>query len=226
MPRPTAFAFATALTLGLTSATASAISVQVGGTPVAGQGLTSSIVGLLCPVETFNDLMGDDCAGVMYSPTQDVFGVTNFYVEGSVSGEYASPPQNFSGYLTVSPVAGGSVVISLSVPVDYFGFYAGSLDGYNSITFNLSSGTQTYTGTYLNQLAFNTNPTGNQQRGQYFNVFADPGETCTQITLSSTSNAFETDNHAFRAASVPAPAGAALLGLGLLGLAATARRRR
>jgi hypothetical protein len=216
VPAAIAFAFA------VSAEPASAISVTVGGTSVANEGQISSLAGLLCQKESFNDSLADDCAaaGVAYTT------IASNFVTGNSDGIYASPPNNTSGYLTVSPTSGNPVTINLTSPVNYFGFYVGSLDDFNSITFNFTGGTQTFDGVFLNNKAFGTAPTGNQGQGAYFNVFADAGQSFTQIVLSSSQSAFETDNHAFGVAAVPAPGVLALLGVGLLGLMAGVRRQR
>ena len=66
---------------------------------------------------------------------------------------------------------------------------------------------------------------GNQSHGFYMNFNTTAGTTISRVTFSSTSNAFETDNHAYIAA-VPEPETYAMLltGLGLVGFAS--RRRR
>ena len=61
-------------------------------------------------------------------------------------------------------------------------------------------------------------------REDYVNIFAsNPGEYFDRVTFISTTNAFETDNHAFRL--VPEPSSYAIMAAGLL-LAGTIARRR
>jgi hypothetical protein len=111
------------------------------------------------------------------------------------------------------------VTINLSAPIAYFGFYYGSPDAYNRIEF--------YSGATLVQ-AFHgqdlINPAdGAWTRGEFVN-FAISGGTVSRIVMSSTSAAFETDNHALTAAS-PEPLSIILTASGLL-LAGCLRRFR
>jgi hypothetical protein len=146
-------------------------------------------------------------------------------VSGSVSGQYAQPAGTSSPYLTVpNPSSSGSATFSLGTQADYFGLFWGSIDSYNSITF-LSGGNvvATYSGTNIvgafangNQVSYSSN--------RYINFFFT-GESFDTIRLTSNGFAFESDNHAFRTASVPEPGTLALLGLGLMGVGFARRRK-
>jgi hypothetical protein len=146
-------------------------------------------------------------------------------VLGSVSGRYAQPAGTNTRYLTVpNPSSNGSATFGLGTQADYFGLYWGSIDAYNSITF-LSGGSAiaTYSGTNLVGQFANGNQV-NYSSNRYINFFFS-GETFDAVRLTSTNFAFESDNHSFRAASVPEPGTMALLGLGLFGLGVARRRR-
>jgi hypothetical protein len=147
-------------------------------------------------------------------------------VTGNIDGVSASPPGDTTPYLTISPARGSSVTVALNPGANYFGFYAGSLDSYNEIRFNYAGSADfvVYTGTQLAGFA-GILADGNQAVGRYFNVTSEAGRMFSSVVLTSTEAAFETDNHAFGVASVPAPSALALLGIGALGLFGAARRR-
>jgi hypothetical protein len=236
---------AAAAVFGMTAASASAavvVSITPAGTPVTNQGLVSSVPGLACPNIAFNESSNlqtflspaSQCTGITYTP-----GSGAAYVSGSVGGQHASPPNDTSVFLTVSPNDEGKsgatpVTIGLPQNANYFGFYAASLDDYNFIEFfdgNTSVGR--YSGTELAALAGLTSATGDQSRGFYFNVYLNPKDLLARfdkVVLESTAYAFETDNHSFGIATppdanVPVPGALALLGIGALGMFGAGRRR-
>ncbi len=147
-------------------------------------------------------------------------GTSAHIVSGSVAFVYAQPANDNTPYLTVDPSL-GPVTISIPTGADYFGFYAGSIDSYNSVMFAGPTGSVTLSGSAIN--AFLTSNPANGSENAYFNIFTN--DLFTSITLSSSGYAFETDNHSFGIASVPEPGSVALLGLGALALVARKRRR-
>jgi hypothetical protein len=193
--------------------------VQVGGTAAVGGGETSSVAGV--SVIDFN--VGSSLpAGV----TLTLSGIGANLVTGS-SGIAASPPGDTTRYLAISPVSGTPVTITIAGGANYIGFYAGSLDSFNSITFSGSSPSVTYTGTELAGFA-NLPATGNQAVGRYFNVY-ETGNAFTTVTLSSSDVAFELDNFAIGRAAppvVPLPGTLAMLGLGAVALGAMRRAKK
>jgi hypothetical protein len=145
-------------------------------------------------------------------------------VTGS-SAQYAAPGHldENNPYLTVPSnlnTSWLSVDFGLPTTANYFGLFWGSIDTYNTLSFLLNgSAVASFTGLDI------TNPAnGNQSApstNTYVNFFYLP--TFNGVRFTSTNYAFESDNHAF--AKVPEPGTLALLGAGLLGLAAGRRRR-
>ncbi|HEX5343312.1 MAG TPA: PEP-CTERM sorting domain-containing protein [Duganella sp.] len=130
---------------------------------------------------------------------------TAFFSVGISDGQVSSSSVTFGGY-----------------GVSYFGFYMGSPDTYNSVTFHTSGGDETITGSQM-AAAAGVAVDGNQGVGFYMNFTS--AAPITKVTFSSTQNAFESDNHAYIAA-VPEPETYAMLLAGLGLVAAVARRRR
>lgn len=142
------------------------------------------------------------------------------------AGQAARPVGSDGNFLTVGPSAGGSVAIVLDTPANYFGFLAGSLDGFNTITF--ASGdtlVASYTGSDIARMA-GLPDNGDQSLSTYWNLYLGDGILFDSVLLQSTRDAFETDNHAFgRAATVPSPGALALMGLGMIVLGNSLGRR-
>jgi len=131
----------------------------------------------------------------------------------SVSGS-SKPAGDDSSYWTIGSDNPGPGTVQLPGLANYFGLHWGTMDSYNHLI--LSRG-----GVDLLTI------TGDQfapDRDNYVNIFAaNPGEYFDRVTFISTTNAFETDNHAFRL--VPEPSSYAMMVAGLL-LAGTVMRRR
>ncbi|MBD2495768.1 PEP-CTERM sorting domain-containing protein [Nostoc sp. FACHB-280] len=166
---------------------------------------------------TFDDGTANDPNGfATYS------NVTTNIVQGSVSGQYASPYQDTTKFLTIAPsgsgVAGdsGFVSIAFKEAVDYFGFYAGSLDSYNYI--DIYSGNQllkSFSGSDVPGAVADGSWTSGQAN-LFVNLVGDAGEKFDRVVMRSNGIAFETDNHAYRLAqSVPEPS--AMLGVLAIG---------
>ncbi|MHC5598812.1 MAG: Npun_F0296 family exosortase-dependent surface protein [Nostoc sp.] len=135
--------------------------------------------------------------------------ITNNIVQGSVSGQYASPYGDNTKFLTIAPVnenvAGntGFVNINFKQAVNYFGFYAGSLDSYNYIDiYNGDKLLKTFSGSDVPTATADGNQTS-LQSNLFVNLVANTGETFNRVVMRSDGVAFETDNHAYRLASVP-----------------------
>lgn len=195
------------------SASALAVTVTVGGTPGGAAGYHSSVPGV-----TTVDFDGAYPTGWSLSGDRAV-------VNGSLAGYYAAPPNsgpntNTSDYLTVpSGQSSGTAEIALGGYYNYYGLYWGSIDGYNTLSF-WDGGTQVFSFSGSDAAALvPTAPNGEQSLAAYFNFFGLP--QFNTVRLSSTSYAFETDNHAY--GNVPTPGSLALLGLG--GIAISVVRR-
>ncbi|MEH1780105.1 MAG: PEP-CTERM sorting domain-containing protein [Nostoc sp.] len=135
--------------------------------------------------------------------------ITNNIVQGSVSGQYASPYGDNTDFLAISPVGSnvagdtGFVNIDFKQAVNYFGFYAGSLDSYNYIDiYNGNQLLKTFSGSDVPTATADGNQTS-LQSNLFINLVADTGETFNRVVLRSDGVAFETDNHAYVLASVP-----------------------
>jgi hypothetical protein len=198
-----------------TVSSASAYSVTTGGMIVVGEGLTTSVAG--ATVVNFND-------GLMPS------GYSGGAVKlGSSVENWASPPNDSSYFYTVGPGTGqsnpGTVLLnSLS---QYFGYFGGSPDTYNSVELYKDTALlATFSGNYLANKAGINPVNGDWNKGAYWNIWAQNStEYFNKVVFKSTSNAFETDNHA-SVSAVPLPAAVWLFGTGLLGLLGLAKRQR
>ncbi len=200
---------------------ANAVSLTQGGsTPVAGEGQYTNIQG--ARTINFNDGVAPSSGDVTYS-------ATNGIVQGNLSGEYASPFNNASKFLTISPkgdkvanrdVAGntGAVTINFASALDYFGFYWGSIDTYNFVdVYSGNNLLKTFNGANVPGAPANGAQSGSANN-VYVNLLANQGETFDRIVMRSTGRAFETDNHSYRVAAVPESSSAlSLLAFGALG---------
>lgn len=163
---------------------------------------------------TFDDGTATDPYGfVTYS------NITTNIVQGSQSGQYASPYGDTTKYLTIAPqntsVAGntGFVTLNFKKAIDYFGFYAGSLDTYNFIDiYNGNQLLKTFSGSDVPTAIANGSWTSTQAN-MFINLVGENGEKFDKVVMRSNGIAFETDNHAYRLASQSVLEPNAMLGL-------------
>jgi PEP-CTERM motif len=223
--------------LALSWGVAQAGIIQVGGSSAGADGKISNRTGV-CTI-TFNGGNAANSCGALYSAdaagTQPL--AASHFPIGSQAGEYATPAGDSTRYLTVGPTDGPVVFVRLTNAANYFGFYAGSLDMFNLVEFFMGSTlVDSFSGDQINAVAFPGDPTnGNQAQAQFIDYF--PGRFVngifvpalfTSVRFASSSDAFETDNHAFGVASpdvVPEPGSIALFGLGALAVFASRRRK-
>ncbi|MEH2229227.1 MAG: PEP-CTERM sorting domain-containing protein [Nostoc sp.] len=187
---------------------ASAITLQVNSGPFSSYADAKTV--------TFDDGTANDPNGfVTYS------NITSNIVQGSVSSQYASPYGDNTKFLTIAPVGSnvagdsGLVNIKFKEAVNYFGFYAGSLDDYNFV--DIYKGNQllkTFSGADVPTAIANGSWTSSEAN-MFINLVADTGESFDRVVMRSNGVAFETDNHAYRLASVPEPS--AMLGVVAIG---------
>lgn len=207
-------AFAAAAIMATSAASAASYSLTTGGTVLSGQGLTTSVAG--ATVVDFNSSLANP-AGYSGGAVKN----------GSSSGNWASPPNDTSNFYTVGPGAGQSSpgTVLLNSLSKYFGYFGGSPDTYNTVElWRDSTKLASFNGTQLASAAA-VNPNGNQGIGAYWNIWAlDETSYFNKILFVSTSNAFETDNHASLA--TPLPAAVWLFGSALLGFITLSNRRR
>lgn len=199
-----------------------AVSVNTGGSIVPNEGLFTLVSQSI--TFNFNNGLLPSANGITYT------GAATNVVTGNISGVSAAPPNDTSAYLTIGPGRGSSVTITSAYVLDYLGFYVGSLDAYNYIDLYLGNTlVAALTGTQIATIGgFPAN--GDQGRGIYVNIYASSSaEFFNRIVMRSTSNALESDNHAYRAvnrsittvvdSAVPEPGSALLLVPALLWMA-------
>lgn len=195
--------------------TASVEAAPIVSASAAGQ-ITSTVAGVISV-----DFNAGNCAGYV-SCTGDFA-----LVSGSVSGKYAQPFGTNSTFLSVPNPSDTThtAVMSLGTQADYFGLFWGSIDTYNTISF-FSAGNQvaSFTGSQLPSLLANGNQT-EWSSNRYIN-FDFGSSSFDMVKFISSNFAFESDNHAYRNASVPEPMNMMLMGLGLFSLIAARRFNR
>jgi hypothetical protein len=186
---------------------ASAKAMPIVSASAAGQ-TTSMVMGV-----TTVDFNGSNCVG--YASCTGDFAL----VSGNVSGKYAQPFGTLSTFLSVPHPSDTThtAIMNLHSEANYFGLFWGSIDSYNVISF--FSG-DTYVASFSGSDLPSLTASGDQTEwssNRYINFDFGPSSFNT-VKFISSGFAFESDNHAYRNASVPEPMNMALMGLGLCGL--------
>ncbi len=194
-----------------------AATISFGGVAAGdGSGLTTAVAG--ATVYTFNNSLKP--AG--YSGDGSV-------LSESISGMSAAPAGDSTAYLSVAyPKAAGveTFLAAEGASYNYFGLYWGSIDDYNSMAF-YKNGALVTTVTGLDVIAMGTRLGDQAAAGSNRYVNINFGlDSFDRVDFTTTQYAFESDNHAFANTSVPEPGTLSMMALGLLGAAATVRRRK
>lgn len=152
-------------------------------------------------------------------------------VDGSVNRSappYIATPIGGNWLTVPNPYTNGSATFKLATDYDYFGMFWGSIDNYNSISF-FDDGVQvgsTFSGSDFIPLLSNGGRSS-WESNRFIN-FEFTGGKYDEVKLTSTSLAFETDNHAYgnllSTVNVSSPSVFALVGLGLIGLGLRQRK--
>lgn len=196
---------------------AGAASITIGGLVVNDQGQFSNVVG--ATTVDFNALVNGTQDFVTGIASYD--DVNIFSCACSTTGDLLDDTTKGARALAAS-----SYAINFSSPISYFGFYWGSPDSDNVVTFfNGATNLGSFTGANLNSMfgvGFGTS------NAAYINFAVGPGDLpATRVVFQGVQFPFETDNHAFQAVSaVPEPTMLLLVGTGGLGLLARRRSKR
>jgi hypothetical protein len=184
---------------------------------------------------TFDDVAGPlPAASPITSPSITLAGFTftgdGAVVTGSQSGKYAAPAGDNTQYLTTgftgSPGTKNEYVM-LGNTYSKFGFYWGSVDQYNTLTFvdHVANTVTSFTG---NDIA---PPANGNQTSDLTNVYVNFTGQFDEVIFTTTSPAFEADNLSVGGPTrvvdgIPETSTWAMMILGFLGMGFMAYRRK
>ena len=158
-------------------------------------------------------------------PVGGMVGGAPAYLTGDLGSALTTNAASSGNYFSTG---NGTITITFTTPQTSLALLWGSVDTFNSITFNDAANdvlTGTALGTYISGFAAN----GGQGLGGSAYVAATTNTTFTTVSFHSDSPSFEfqavsASNEAFTT-SVPEPVSLALLGSGIVALLATSGRR-
>lgn len=140
---------------------------------------------------------------------------------GSSNGIRAQPFGSTGNYWAVGPSDGSPGILDLSTIGDIFNvsFLWGSVDAYNTIEFLGAGGVvlASFTGSDIFNPANGSQTDPNLNPLVRFDLTGSDVGALTQLRLTSTSNAFETDNFTINAVPEPATWALMMLGFGAIG---------
>lgn len=147
---------------------------------------------------------------------------------GGNAGLYAAPNGDATQFYAVAlnpvsaPTVPSSDTLDLGSTYNYFGFYWGSIDKYNTILFyNGATSVASFTGADFPPADGNqTSPSTNE----YVDFFFSGSDTYNRVVFGTTTLNFEFDNVAFGNVSIPEPPSFALFGIALAPLSLMRRR--
>jgi hypothetical protein len=146
------------------------------------------------------------------------------YQGALVSGVAAPPFGDSTKYLSV--YTGGLATLSAPGTMKSLSVYLGSIDTYNTITFQGAGGfSKSYTGSDLLSPANGDQADASTNRRYYFTF--DPNDKVNKVLFASSGNSFEFDNIAVNdpPSDVPEPLTLSLFATGLAGATLLGRRR-